>query len=136
MTAADAFRRRCIAEAYRALADWQEAEARRLEAAERDAAMTAALAKYSGALTTRATALAADLAEYAARGWLRERNLECLSASALPKRKAWHRVLRSRDGELIAWRRTYDIARICNFDRVTLQIEPCSPRETETGDLR
>ncbi len=52
----------------RAHAEAAEAEARRLQAQEREAALVAALDLYTGELWTRTKALAVDLKSYAANG--------------------------------------------------------------------
>lgn len=106
-----ALRARCKAEAFRALADFEDDRARRLEVEERDDAIVAALHLYDGAMTTRAAALAHDLADYLCRIWPRERDLESPPPSTSSKRRALHRIARSRDGEGLGMRRIYDIGR-------------------------
>ena len=90
MTPADAL----LVEAaeLRARAEAAEAEARRLQAQEREDAIVAALDLYGGELWTRAKALAVDLKSYAANGWRRE--------------------LRSRGGEPIGDRQMFNIAKL------------------------
>jgi hypothetical protein len=112
----------------RARADAAEAEGRRLNAQERDGAIVDAFNLYCGSHYTRALDLASDLKAYAANGWQRECVLENLPVKAPSKRRALHRVLRSREGKTLGWRQIYKIAEICNMDRVTLQKPPCESR--------
>ncbi|RNJ50288.1 hypothetical protein [Methylocystis hirsuta] len=89
-----------------------EAEARRMLAQEREGAIIAAMALYEGEIWTRAAALAVDLRSYAANGWRREDGLHELPAGAPSKRRAWHRIFRSRDGAPIGDRQIYNIAKL------------------------
>jgi hypothetical protein len=114
-----------LSEWYRWRAECAAATARRLIAEERDSAIVDALQLYEGAPTTRASALADELSDYLGRAWPRERDLNALPESAPSKRRAWHRIARSRDGEALAWRRIYDISQICNAKCSTLQKQPC-----------
>lgn len=107
----------------RARANAIEAEARRLQAQESEDAIVAAFKLYDGAHTARAKALETDLQKYLGAAWSRERDLECLPASASPKRRALHRIARSRDGEGLKFRRIFDIASKCNRERVTLHLD-------------
>jgi len=110
-TGTAAARARCKAEYFRAMADFEDAEARRLEAVERNDAVVAALAHFDGPLTTRAAALAFDLDRYLSTAWLRERDLERLPPATSSKRRALHRIARSRDGEGIKMRQIFNIGR-------------------------
>ncbi|MFO1125108.1 MAG: hypothetical protein U1E25_07390 [Methylocystis sp.] len=110
MTPADAL----LAEAVelRARAEAAEAEARRLQAQEREDAIVGALVLYDGELWTRAKALAVDLNSYAANGWRREFALDELPDSTPQKRRAWHRILLSRGGDTIGDRQMFNIAKL------------------------
>ncbi|PWB89893.1 hypothetical protein C5688_13720 [Methylocystis sp. MitZ-2018] len=120
-----AFRRRCIAEAYRALAEFYDDEARRLEAREREDAIIDALKLYEGALTSRVKQLETDLDRYLGAAWLRERGRGSPPAEASPKRRALHRIARSRDGEGLRFRRMFDIASKCSRARLRLHLDRC-----------
>lgn len=100
------------AAALRARAEAIEAEARRMLAQEREGAIVDAIALYEGELWTRAAALAVDLRSYSANGWRREDGLHELPADAPSKRRAWHRILRSRGGAPIGARQLYNIAKL------------------------
>lgn len=124
----EAFKKRCIAEAYRARAEFYDLEAQRLESQERDDAIIAALKLYDGALTARAKSLETDLSKYLGAAWSRERERKHLPATAAPKRRALHRIARSRDGEGLKFRRIFDIGAKCNRERVTLHSSTCESR--------
>ncbi|MBG0801640.1 hypothetical protein IYW40_09100 [Methylocystis sp. H4A] len=83
-----------------------------MAAQEREDAIVAALGLYDGELWTRAKALAVDLKSYAANGWRREFALDELPDSTPSKRRAWHRILRSRGGEPIGDRQMFNIAKL------------------------
>ncbi len=100
------------AASLRARADAIEAEARRVLAQEREGAIIAAMTLYEGELWTRAAALAVDLRSYQANGWRREAGLHELPTGAPSKRRAWHRILRSRSGAPIGDRQIYNIAKL------------------------
>jgi hypothetical protein len=131
---AAAFIRRCKAEAYRVLAEFEEAEARRLEAEERQAAIVDALRLYEGTTHAKATALATDLASYSGNAWTRDRRAGGQPASATNRRRAWFRILVSRDGETIGWRRICDIEKVCSPERVTLQTPPADIRNHQLSE--
>ena len=92
-----------------------------MAAQEREAAVVDALDQYSGSPSGRAKALATDLRSYAGNGWRRERVLITLAADAPEKRRAWHRLLRSRNGEPIGWRQILNVAEVCNAQPLRLQ---------------
>lgn len=116
---------RAQAAALRARADAIEAEARRALAQERDAAIIAALQLYDGSLTARAKSLETDLAKYLGAAWARQRELSFLTSTETPKRRALHRIARSRDGEGLKFRRIFDIGAACNRAAVTLHSNAC-----------
>lgn len=103
-------RLRCIAEYHRVMAENAAEEARREDAHARRTAITAALALYDGTSHSRAMALATDLKAYASNGWPRDRDQGAPPPSASPKRCAWFRALRSRDGAPLGWRQISMIA--------------------------
>ncbi|MGD9656904.1 MAG: hypothetical protein AB7U61_04565 [Methylocystis sp.] len=114
---AEVERRLCLAAYFRLRAELEEEQARRLEAQERDAAFREVWACYRGLQTTRSKALAKDYASYLSNAWPRERELWTLPDSATTKRKALHRLARSRDGKSLSWRTIFDIATIYAADR-------------------
>jgi hypothetical protein len=95
--------------------------AEEMAAQERATAVVEALDQYSGSPSGRAKVLSTDLRSYAGNGWSRERSLVTLSADAPPKRRAWHRLLRSRNGETIGWRQILNISEVCNEQPLPLQ---------------
>jgi hypothetical protein len=101
-----------------------------LAAKEREDAVIDALALYGGSPSGRAKALATDLRSYAGNGWLRERVLITLPADAPEKRRAWHRLLRSRNGEPIGWRQILNISEVCNDG--PLRLQTCSSESDHT----
>jgi hypothetical protein len=101
-----------------------------MAAQEREAAVVDALDQYSGSPSGRAKALATDLRSYAGNGWLRERVLITLAADAPEKRRAWHRLLRSRNGEPIGWRQILNVAEVCNAQPLRLQTFPSESDHT------
>lgn len=110
MTPVDAL----LAEAadLRARAEAVEAEARRMQAWEREAAIVNTLALYDGEPWTQANALAVDLKAYAANGWRREHARDELPDGVGKKRRAWHSILRSRSGAPIGHRQIYNLAKL------------------------
>lgn len=121
---------RCIAEYHRVAAENAEDEARREDARERRAAIVAASAHYQGSPYRRAMALATDLKAYAANGWPRDRDQGAPPPSASPKRRAWFRALRSRDGVPLGVRQLFNIARTrteieprCNFNACQAKLD-------------
>lgn len=106
------------------------ARAAALAAQEREAAVLDALALYGGSPSGRAKALATDLASYAGNGWIRERSLVTLADDAPSKRRAWHRLLRSRHGEPIGWRQIFNIAEVSNDG--PLRLQTCSSESDHT----
>lgn len=133
MTPADAL----FAEAaeLRARAEAAEAEARRLQARERENAIVEALEIYEGPLTRRAAALARDLSRYLGTAWPRERWGRMVDGS--PQRRALHRIAVSRNGEGIKARRIIDVAKKCNPACLRLHKSPdeASP-ESEIGEAQ
>lgn len=133
MTPADAL----LVEAaeLRARAEAAEAEARRLQAQERETAIVAALEIYEGPLTRRAAALARDLSRYLGTAWPRERWGRMVDGS--PQRQALHRIAVSRNGEGIKARRIIDVAKKCNPACLRLHKSPdeASP-ESEIGEAQ
>lgn len=101
-----------------------------MAAQEREAAVVDALDQYSGSPSGRAKALATDLRSYTGNGWRRERVLVSLAADAPPKRRAWHRLLRSRHGEPIGWRQILNIFEDCNDG--PLRLQTCSSESDHT----
>lgn len=123
------------AAAARARADTLQEELRLAEATEKRAAIVDALALYPGTTHGRAKALASDLTNYAGNAWSRDRDAGGPPASASELRRAWFRILASREGETIGWRRISDLAEVCNPELSTLQAPLSeSPRRSKSGN--
>ncbi|WP_292532285.1 hypothetical protein [Methylocystis sp.] len=121
---------------FRARYEAALAEARRLQAQEREDAIVEALGLYSGSDRARATMLAAHLQAYAANGWLRECCLDELPDSKAPQRRALHRILRSRQGKPLGWRQIHNIGAVCNRERMTLHTPQCESHDEQFAEQR
>ena len=100
------------AEEHESLAAELRRRAAEMASQEREMAIVEALDLYDGELWTRAKALAVDLKAYAANGWRREFAVDELPDGAPQKRRAWHRILRSRGGAPIGDRQMFNIAKL------------------------
>jgi len=123
MTRADALL--AEASALRARAEAIEAEGRRLLAQEHDDAIIEALLLYSGSDRARSIKLAAELLSYAANAWPRESGVDELPDSKPSRRRALHRILRSRQGKTLCDRQIRNIVKVGNREPVTFPKQQC-----------
>lgn len=98
---------------------------REAEEVERREAIIDALALYSGTAHAKAKALAGDLGSYAGNAWPRDRDAGAPPAFTSDRRSAWFRILSSRNGEPLGWRRISDLAEVCNPSALRLQTSRC-----------
>lgn len=88
-----------------------EAERAAVAEVERKNAIIDAIQLFDGDITTRAKALETELSSYLGNAWRRERAIENLPANSTPKRRAMHRIARSRNGKCLKFRRIFDIVK-------------------------
>jgi hypothetical protein len=100
---------------------------RSLRHAARDRLLRRLATDLPGRTSARAAALQAELRGYQSNGWLRERHLSALPASASPRRRLLHEVMRLDPGTPTSFRRLFNILDDCNKGDVVIA---CWPEDT------